>query len=78
MKVKVKFIHNEWDNIQGGGGDVFKVEKLIEINDDVKIKDIYNKCVDVLNKRGYIDNWSYERFGQNGTKNILSVEILED
>jgi hypothetical protein len=71
--VKVKFFHHEWDNYQGASGKVFKIEKIVTLNDDAKIFDIINIVISILDKMGYKDDWENNGFTGRG---IISVSLI--
>jgi hypothetical protein len=71
--VKVKFFHHEWDNYQGASGKVFKIEKIVTLNDDAKIFDIKNIVVSILDKMGYKDDWEKNGFTGRG---IINMSVI--
>ena len=71
--LKVKFFHHEWDNCQGASGKVFEMEQIITLNDDVKIFDVKNIVVSILDNMGYKDDWNRNDFTGRG---LISVSII--
>ncbi len=61
--VRVKFFHNEMDNCQGGSGKTIQMERIIELQDDIRISDIRNTIIDILNNQLC---YSDICFGSNG------------
>ncbi len=71
--VKIKFIHLEWDNYQGGSGKVFEMEKIIQLPKDTKITDLKSECISWLNVNGFCDSWMSKGYYGVG---LISVYFL--
>lgn len=71
--VKIKFIHLEWDNYQGGSGKVFEMEKIIQLPKETQIYDLKNECISWLNANGFCDSWHCKNYNGSG---LISISFL--
>lgn len=72
LLVIVRFTYCEWDNWQGGSGDVFEKTKAVSLYHNTPCHLIKDHVLNILNEEEYFGSHSDKKLS---SKNIISITI---